>query len=50
MSESLSSLAPEICPNVLLIGDVLYVERIFLYCHSPMEHMVILIGSILQVF
>ena len=37
----LSSLAPEIYPNVLLIGDVFYTERVFLYRHSPTEHMVI---------
>ena len=27
----ISSLAPEICPNGLLTGDVLYTERVFLY-------------------
>ena len=46
----ISSLAPEICPNVLLTGDVLYMERVFLYSHSPTEHKVILVGNILQVF
>ena len=46
----ISSLAPEICPNVLLTRDVFYTERIFLYRHSPTEHTVILVGSILQVF
>ena len=30
--------APEICPNVLLTGDVFYTERVFLYCHGPTEH------------
>ena len=30
--------------------DVFYAERVFLYCHGPMEHTVILVGSILQVF
>ena len=38
------------CPNVLLTGDVLYTERVFLYRHSPKEHTVIFVGSILQVF
>ena len=31
------SLAPEICPNVLLTretSDVFYAERVFLYCHG----------------
>ena len=46
----ISSLAPEICPNVLLTGDVFFTERVFLYCNGPMEHTVILVGSILQVF
>ena len=46
----ISSPAPEICPNVLLAGDVLYTERLFLYRHGPTEHTVILVGSILQVF
>ena len=47
---SISSPAPEIGPNVLLTGDVFYAERVFLYHHGPMEHTVILVGSILQVF
>ena len=46
----ISSLAPEICPNVLLTGDVFYMERVFLYCHGPTELLVILVGSILQHF
>ena len=46
----ISSLAPEIGPNVFLTRDVFYTERAFLYRHSPMEHTVILVGSILQVF
>ena len=46
----ITSPAPEICPNVLLTGDVFYTERVFLYHHGPMEHTVILEGSILQVF
>ena len=46
----ISSLAPEICSNVLLTGDVFYTERVFLYRHDPTEHTVILVGSILQVF
>ena len=43
-----SSLAPEICPNVPFTGDVFYTEKVFLYRHSPTEHTVILVGSILQ--
>ena len=31
----ISSLAPEICPNVLLTGYIFYTERILLYCHGP---------------
>ena len=46
----ISSPAQEICPNVLLTGDVFYTERVFLYRHGPTEHTVILVGSILQVF
>ena len=46
----ISSLAPEICSNVRLTGDVFYMERVFLYRHGPTEHTVILVGSILQVF
>ena len=46
----ISSLAPEIGPSVLLIRDVFYMERVFLYRHSPTGHTVILVGSILQVF
>ena len=46
----ISSPAPEICPNVLLTGNVFYTERVFLYRHGPMEHTVILVSSILQVF
>ena len=46
----ISSLAPEFCPNVLVTGDVFYTERVFLYHHGPMEHTVILVNSILQVF
>ena len=42
--------SPEICNNVFLTREVLYTERVFLYCHNPMEHRVILVGSILQVF
>ena len=34
----ISSLAPEICPSVLLTGDVFYAERVFLYCYGPTEH------------
>ena len=45
----ISSPAPEICPNVFLTGDVFYAERVFLYCHGPTEHKVILVGSIPQV-
>ena len=37
---SISSPAPEICPNVLLTGDVFYTKRVFLHRQ----------GSILQVF
>ena len=39
--------APEICPTVLLI---LCTEKVFLYCHGPAKHTVILLGSILQAF
>ena len=46
----ISSPATEICPNVLLTGDVFYMERIFLYCHSPTEHTLIFVGSIFEVF
>ena len=46
----ISSPDPEICFNVLLTGDVFYTERVFLYRHSLMEHTVILVGSILEVF
>ena len=46
----ISSLAPKLSPNDLLTGDVFYAERVLLYCHGPTEHMVILVGSILQVF
>ena len=46
----ISSPVPEICPNALFTRDVLYMERVFLCRHSPTEHMVILVGSILQVF
>ena len=46
----ISSPAPETCPNVLLTGVVFYEERVFLYCHGPTEHMVILVFSIPQVF
>ena len=46
----ISSLAPEICSNVLLNGDDFYAERVFLYCHGPKEQTVLLVGSILQVF
>ena len=46
----ISSLAPEICPNGLLTRYVFYAEKVFLYCHDPKEHMVVLVGSILQVF
>ena len=34
----ISSLAPEICHNVLLTRDVFYTERVFLYRHGQMEH------------
>ena len=34
---SISSPAPEICPNVLLSRDVFYTERVFLYRHSGNE-------------
>ena len=37
-------------PNVLLHRGVFYAERVFLLCHGPTEHTVILLGSILQVF
>ena len=43
----------EICPNVFLIrksSRPTYTERVFLYRHSPTEHTVILVGSILQAF
>ena len=35
----ISSLAPEICPNILLTGDVFYTERynVFLHLHGPTE-------------
>ena len=49
----ISNPALEICPNVLLTGKSsrpTYMEKVFLYCHSPTEHTVILVGSILQVF
>ena len=46
----ISSPAPEICPNVLLTGDVFYTERVCLYCHGPTEHRVILVGGILHAF
>ena len=46
----ISSPAPKVGPNVLLTGDVFYTERVFLYRHGPTEHMVILVGSKLQVF
>ena len=46
----ISSPDPEIFPNVLLTGDVFHAERVFLYCHGPTKHTVILVGSILQVF
>ena len=39
----ISSLAPEICPNVLLTDNVFYTERVFLYRHGPTEHMAILV-------
>ena len=45
-----SSPTSEICPNILLIWDVFYAGRVFLYCHGPMQHTVFLAGSILQVF
>ena len=41
------SLVPEIAPNVFLTWDVLHTERVFLYCHGPTEHTVVLVGSIL---
>ena len=41
----ISSLAPEICSNVLLSGDVFYTERVFLYRHGPTEHTVILVSA-----
>ena len=44
-----SSPDPEISLSVLRTGDVFYTERVFLYHHGPMEHTVILEGSILQV-
>ena len=43
----ISSLAPGICPNILFTGDVLYMEKVLLYRHGPIEHMVILLGKIL---
>ena len=46
----ISSPAPEICPNVVLTRYVFYMERVFLYRHSPTEHTVILVDSILQYF
>ena len=46
----ISSPAPEVGPNVLLTGDVFYMERVLLYCHGPTEHTVILVYSILRVF
>ena len=46
----ISTPAPEICPNVLLTGDVFYTERVFLYHLGPKENTRILVGSILQVF
>ena len=45
----ISSPAPEICPNVLLARDVFYTETVFLCCHGPREHTVILLDNILQV-
>ena len=33
--------------NVLLTRDVFYTESVFLYRHSPTEHTVNLVGSIL---
>ena len=55
MNESLpltriSSSIPEICPNVLLTGEAFYTEIEVLYRHGPIEHTVILVGNILQVF
>ena len=42
--------APEICPKVLLAGDVFYTERVFLCRQGPTEHMVILgLSSVLSV-
>ena len=38
----ISSRAQEVCPNVLLTWDIFYTERVFLYCHGPTEHTVIL--------
>ena len=34
----ISNSAPEICLNVLLIGDVFYAKRVFLYCHGTHSH------------
>ena len=34
----ISTPAPEICPNILLTGDVVYTERVFLYHLGPTEH------------
>ena len=45
----ISSTTREICIKVLLTGEVLYMERVFLYCHGPTEHTAALVGSILQV-
>ena len=46
----ISSLAPEIGPNVLLTGNVFYTETVlvFLYRYGPMEHMVIFVDSIIR--
>ena len=38
--------APEIFSNVLLTRDVFYMKRVSLYFHGPVEHTVILVGSI----
>ena len=41
----ISGLAPKICHIVLLTGDVLHMERVFLYYNGPTEHMVLLVAA-----
>ena len=45
----ISDLAPKICHIVPFTGDVLHMKRVFLYCHCPTKHIVVLVAACFKV-